>query len=57
MKKRERDLEEDSSEPNLVMDLDDETIEQEVIEIETVVKRHRESTTPPLREDKEEKAS
>ena len=47
-----RDLEEDFSEPNLVMDLDDETIEQEAIEIESVVKRHRESMTPPPREDK-----
>ena len=52
---KRRELEEDSSEPNLVMDLDDETIEQEGIEIETEVKRHRESTMPPLREDKRKK--
>ena len=52
---KRREKEEDSSEPNLVMDLNDEAIEQEAIEIETVVKRHRESTTPPLREDKRKK--
>ena len=45
----------DSSEQALEMDLDDEVIEQEEREIETMIKRHRDSMTPPLRDDKRKK--
>ena len=37
------------------MDLDDEVIEQEEREIEKMIKRHRDSMTPPLRDDKRKK--
>ena len=42
-------------EHGLEMDLDDDAIEQEEIEIEGMIKRHRESLTPPSREDKRKK--
>ena len=45
----------ESSEQALEMDLDDEVIEQEEREIETMIKRHRDSMTPPLRDDKRKK--
>ena len=44
-----------SGEPDLEMDLDDEAIEREEREIETMIKRHRESMTPPHRDDKRKK--
>ena len=44
-----------SDEHGLEMDLDDDVIEQEEIEIEGMIKRHRESLTPPSREDKRKK--
>ena len=45
----------DSSEPNLEMDISDYAIEREEREIETMIKRSRESLTPPAREDKRKK--
>ena len=45
----------ESSEQALQMDLDDEVIEQEEREIEMMIKRHRDSMTPPLRDDKRKK--
>ena len=44
-----------SKEHGLEMDLDDDAIAQEEIEIEGMIKRQRESLTPPLREDKRKK--
>ena len=40
---------------DLEVDLEDEVIEEESMEIETFVKRHRESITPPQREEKRKK--
>ena len=45
----------DSNEPNLEMDISDEVIEREEREIDTMIKRSRESLTPPAREDKRKK--
>ena len=42
-------------EPDLEMDLDDEAIEREEREIDTMIERHRESMTPPNRDDKRKK--
>ena len=59
--RRERDEEDEEEETNAPRDLDQETdieddaIEREGMEIETLVKRHRESITPPQREDKRKK--
>ena len=44
-----------SSEPNLEMDISDDAIEREEREIDTMIKRSRESLTPPAREDKRKK--
>ena len=44
-----------SRETYLEMDLDDEVIKQEGREIENMIKRHRESMTPPHRENKRKK--
>ena len=41
--------------PDLEMDLDDEAIEREEREIDTMIKRHRESMTPPNKDDKRKK--
>ena len=40
---------------DLDMELDDEVIEREEREIDTLIKRHRESLTPPAREEKRKK--
>ena len=45
----------ESSEQVLEMDLDDEVIEQEEREREKMIKRHRDSMTPPLQDDKRKK--
>ena len=44
-----------SDEQVLVMDLDDDAIEREEQEIDSLIKRHRESMTPPSREEKRKK--